>query len=428
MTHFWVALTVFAAVLTGSLNADAQSAGVIQSVTGDALVLRIGGTVDLADVGVLVQSGDTVRTGNGQVHVRFADDSQLTMKPHSRIRVETFQFGAKIEEQSSILRLLKGTLRMVSGLIAQRAPHRVQLRAGTATLGIRGTEFTVTRCSGDCLHTGQDKGTAANGLGLHLPGQESVLHPEVERAVLTAAARAPEQLSASMHEDGLYSATHSGLVLVTTSSGQYQQKPGEQHHFGEAGERPSATQAGPPQILLRHRLAHPERVGLHLPTVTEQSIAGLFPAKDGDLSKLAQTVRDMAQRINPCRHFACPSMDCRLANDQLAALREGQRALLNQGALLHELELVALENHGMHWDTDHVGFPTLADIGSVLAISEQLLSVGQALIPAQRLRDYLEATIEHLAHSPRVETAVLDELRDVTDILEVNVERLQWWL
>ncbi|HEX5612413.1 MAG TPA: hypothetical protein VFX67_07150, partial [Burkholderiales bacterium] len=49
-----------------------------------------------------------------------------------------------------LLSILKGGMRMVTGLIAKRNRDRIALRAPTATIGIRGTHFGALFCQGNC--------------------------------------------------------------------------------------------------------------------------------------------------------------------------------------------------------------------------------------------------------------------------------------
>lgn len=41
------------------------------------------------------------------------------------------------------VRLLRGTMRMITGLVAKLNPSRVAITTSTLTLGIRGTDFIV---------------------------------------------------------------------------------------------------------------------------------------------------------------------------------------------------------------------------------------------------------------------------------------------
>jgi hypothetical protein len=84
--------------------------------------------------------------------IKFADGSQITLRPESRIRVEDFRFDqAKPEQDSAIFNLIKGGLRAISGLISKRGNRdSYQMRTVTATIGIRGTNYGALLCQNDC--------------------------------------------------------------------------------------------------------------------------------------------------------------------------------------------------------------------------------------------------------------------------------------
>ncbi len=77
---------------------------------------------------------------------------------------------AKPQEDGALLRLLKGGLRTVTGLMGKRRPDAFQLGTATATIGIRGTDFVVRVCTDDC--TADTKAAAgtepvrANGINI----------------------------------------------------------------------------------------------------------------------------------------------------------------------------------------------------------------------------------------------------------------------
>jgi hypothetical protein len=86
------------------------------------------------------------------VQVKFADGGVVTLKPNTRLKIDNYLFDAKEPaKDSSTLSLLKGGLRMISGLIGHRGnPDAFKTNTATATIGVRGTTFTIE----DCLTTG----------------------------------------------------------------------------------------------------------------------------------------------------------------------------------------------------------------------------------------------------------------------------------
>lgn len=63
--------------------------------------------------------------------------------------------------------LLKGGLRTITGAIGKRKPDAYQLRTTVATIGIRGTNYGVLLCQGDCQNLRNNEGHVPQD-GLHL--------------------------------------------------------------------------------------------------------------------------------------------------------------------------------------------------------------------------------------------------------------------
>ena len=55
-----------------------------------------------------------------------------------------------MRQESAFFRLLKGGFRAVSGLIGHTRREDYAVQTPVATIGIRGTDYEVRMCSGDC--------------------------------------------------------------------------------------------------------------------------------------------------------------------------------------------------------------------------------------------------------------------------------------
>lgn len=120
----------------------AWAAAMVQSVSGDAHVESAGRQMALT-VNQRVDSGATLHTGaNGRVMLRFDDGQMTALSPDTDFRIDDYRFDAAKPETGNVaVSLLKGALRMVTGLIGARNPSRFTMKTPTATIGIRGTDF-----------------------------------------------------------------------------------------------------------------------------------------------------------------------------------------------------------------------------------------------------------------------------------------------
>jgi hypothetical protein len=154
-----------AAIVALGLSATTQAADVgrVLLAAGDTVAIRGNQTVRLA-FGTMVQDKDVLRTGAASnLQVRFTDESIVSLKESSEMRIDDFRFSGKEDgSERGLFSLLKGGLRTVTGLVgrANRANYRLSTTA--ATIGIRGTDYAATLCQGDCRNS--DGSLARDGL------------------------------------------------------------------------------------------------------------------------------------------------------------------------------------------------------------------------------------------------------------------------
>ncbi|MGB1110028.1 MAG: hypothetical protein ACPG4N_06715, partial [Gammaproteobacteria bacterium] len=67
------------------------------------------------------------------------------------------------KQDSAIFSLIRGGLRVITGLISKRRQEAVRFHTPVATVGIRGTAFDL-RCDGLCAGLGRDMGEVGRGL------------------------------------------------------------------------------------------------------------------------------------------------------------------------------------------------------------------------------------------------------------------------
>ena len=156
-----VLLSLALAVPFGA-HAQAQEAGRASSVSGIVSVQRTDGSFGVVARGSLVRTGDTVSTQpESRAVIELRDGAKLTVRPSTALRIEGYRFAqANPDDDSTFLKLLKGGMRTISGLLGQRRPAAFRLDAGTATIGIRGTDFITRLCDTDCAAETKSAGVA----------------------------------------------------------------------------------------------------------------------------------------------------------------------------------------------------------------------------------------------------------------------------
>ena len=147
-TKFLLALCLgFANVI-----AVAQPVGRVLVAVGDVTVQRSGRDLVLAS-GAELFAGDTVRVGDvSNAQIGFTDTSIVALRSKSMFRIDEYAFEPSNESQLSkaVFSLLRGGLRTLTGVIGRTNRDGYRMRAQAATVGIRGTHYTLVVCQQDC--------------------------------------------------------------------------------------------------------------------------------------------------------------------------------------------------------------------------------------------------------------------------------------
>ena len=119
--------------------------GEITELRGIGEVVRQDKTDSLtAELKLGISSYDDVRTGNGRLAISFLDDSVLRLTEHSKIVIDDFVFDPNPSKSRLALNMASGTARFLTGALGRINKENISIRTPTATIAIRGTDFTTT--------------------------------------------------------------------------------------------------------------------------------------------------------------------------------------------------------------------------------------------------------------------------------------------
>jgi len=116
--------------------------GSISELRGNAQVLRDKPYGAELDFGIL--SYDKVETANGRMGITFIDDTQIRLTENSQVLIDEFIFDPDPDKSKMALTFAKGTARFVTGKLNKVSKKNIKIRTNSATIGIRGTDFTIT--------------------------------------------------------------------------------------------------------------------------------------------------------------------------------------------------------------------------------------------------------------------------------------------
>ena len=111
---------------------------------GNANIERTDGEDVDAKKDVDIFQYDTVKTGKGKVAIGFIDDTRVDVTQHSKLIIDEFVYDPNTKTGKLSLKAALGTVRYASGQIAKTTPTAVQIKTPTATIGVRGTDFSMT--------------------------------------------------------------------------------------------------------------------------------------------------------------------------------------------------------------------------------------------------------------------------------------------
>lgn len=95
--------------------------------------------------GTGVEMQDVLKTANGKAGITFEDKTQVDLTENSKLVIDDFVYDPKSKDAGKLgIKVALGTARYASGQIAKNNPQAVSINTPTATVAVRGTDFTAT--------------------------------------------------------------------------------------------------------------------------------------------------------------------------------------------------------------------------------------------------------------------------------------------
>jgi len=133
-------------VLLGSISTNSDAAiGTITEQANNPASIQRSKTTLTGTKGTGVEMEDAVKTSQGKVGITFADDTRVQVNENSKLVIDDFVYDPKNKGAGKLaLNMAGGTVRYASGAIAKNNPSKVAINTPTATIAVRGTDFTAT--------------------------------------------------------------------------------------------------------------------------------------------------------------------------------------------------------------------------------------------------------------------------------------------
>ena len=138
-------MRIAVALLLLAVNSAFAAIGTItESVNAPPSIQRKTQTLPGAK-GTGLEMMDTVRTTQGKVGLTFADKTKVDITENSKLVIDDFVYDPNSKTGGKLaVNVALGTVRYASGQIAKNNPQAVAINTPTATVAVRGTDFTAT--------------------------------------------------------------------------------------------------------------------------------------------------------------------------------------------------------------------------------------------------------------------------------------------
>jgi hypothetical protein len=191
--------TAMAAAIAACFPAIALGAGAarVDFAVGNVTATSPDGRSRALNRGAEINEGDTVNTQQGRAQLRFADGAYMSLQPQTEFKIEEFKYAGKEDgSENIVMNLLKGGMRTITGLIGRSNRNNYKLKTEVATIGIRGTEYSVQYtnsidvfCAGGSINLENQGGslTISGGQGASVQNQNTAPQQNNQPPVLSPA-------------------------------------------------------------------------------------------------------------------------------------------------------------------------------------------------------------------------------------------------
>ena len=135
-------VTLILSVLVCLLSSSLAEVGNVTAQTRAAQITRKGDKI-LTEVDTPVEMRDLIQTLKGRADIKFVDDTKVSVTEYSKLLIDEFVYNPEKKTGKLSLKAALGTIRYSSGKIAKNSRQNVKIKSPTASVSVRGTDFTM---------------------------------------------------------------------------------------------------------------------------------------------------------------------------------------------------------------------------------------------------------------------------------------------
>ena len=118
--------------------------GSITEHKGSGGITRESGVVLATGLDVGVEPMDHLQTVNGRLKAVFVEGSELNMTEHTEATITKYYWDKDKNDGEIGIKFAQGTARFTTGRLGLIAKENIMIETPTATIAVRGTDFTTT--------------------------------------------------------------------------------------------------------------------------------------------------------------------------------------------------------------------------------------------------------------------------------------------
>ena len=141
-TNFIVAVLLIA--IGNVYAADISIGGIVEQSGKAGNIFRLSGEELTANLQTDIVSFDEVETENGRLKIQFVDETQVSLTEHTYMEIDEYVYDPDPSKSKMAMNFVQGTARFATGGLGLVPKENIIIQTPTATIGIRGTDFTTT--------------------------------------------------------------------------------------------------------------------------------------------------------------------------------------------------------------------------------------------------------------------------------------------
>lgn len=131
-------------LMTGTVSAADPIGGIIEQSGVQGSIVRLTGEEIDAKIEQEIVSYDEIETTNGRLKIQFIDETQISLTEHTYMEIDEYVYDPDPSKSKMAMNFVQGTARFATGGLGLVPKENIIIQTPTATIGVRGTDFTTT--------------------------------------------------------------------------------------------------------------------------------------------------------------------------------------------------------------------------------------------------------------------------------------------